>query len=89
MVANIESSIWERVVEPSWDDLSPDAAQAILRLRFRQTDVDRMDHLAERARDGALSPEERREAESYEQIGRVLAIMQSKARLALRGAGRR
>jgi hypothetical protein len=83
MVANIESSIWERVVEPSWDDLSPEAANALLRLRFQQRDIDRMNELSALARDGALSEVQERELEMYNRVGHMLAIMQSKARMAL------
>ena len=85
MVAKLEMSLWERVIEPSWDELSPEGVNAILRLRFRQGDVDRMNELAALARDGELTEAQRQELETYNHIGHALAIMQSKARISLRG----
>ena len=84
MVANIESSIWERVVEPSWDDLSHEAASALLQLRFQQRDTDRMNELAALASEGRLTEQQKLELEAYTRIGRMVAAFQSKARLALR-----
>ncbi len=83
MVAQNEASIWERVVEPSWSELKPEAAKAILQLKFRGADLNRMNELAELARDGSLSPVQRQELETYNRIGQALAIMQSKARTVL------
>jgi hypothetical protein len=83
MVAQNEASIWERVVEPSWSELKPEAAEAILQLKFRRADLDRMNELAELARGGSLSSVQRQELETYNRIGHALAIMQSKARAVL------
>ncbi|MGH7178523.1 MAG: hypothetical protein ACREJC_14195 [Tepidisphaeraceae bacterium] len=83
MVAKIEDNIWNRVIEPSWDQLSHDAAEAILKLRFAQTDMERMDQLADRARQGTLSGDEQDELDAYTRIGRMVSILQSKARRAL------
>jgi hypothetical protein len=83
MVANIESNMWERVVSP-WDDLSPEAADALLRLRFPQRDIDRMNELAALARDGQLTPAQSQELELYNRVGHMLAVVQSKARMALK-----
>jgi hypothetical protein len=46
-----------------------------------------MDVLAEKARKGALEEEERAEAENYEHVGHLLAMMQSKARRSLKRVG--
>jgi hypothetical protein len=83
MVAQNEASIWQRVVEPSWSRLNPEAAKAILQLEFRPADLDRMNELAELAREGTLSPNQREELETYNRIGQALAIMQSQARSAI------
>jgi hypothetical protein len=42
-----------------------------------------MDELAAKARAGTLQAEERAEAENYEHVGHLLALMQSKARRSL------
>ena len=49
------------------------------------SDQVRTEELAGKARAGSLSPEEEREIENYERVGHYLAILQSKARVALRG----
>ena len=84
MVANVETSIWQRVVEPSWDELGAEAANAILQLKFRPADMDRMNRLGELAGDGSLSPLEQSELDAYLRIGRMVSVLQSKARLALK-----
>lgn len=84
MVAEVETNIWQRILEPSWEDLNAEAAQGLLRLKFRQKDIDRMNELAALAREGALSADQRQEIETYERIGCMLAIIQSKARSILK-----
>ena len=44
--------------------------------------------LAEKARAGTLSAEEREEADSFERISSLLGILQSRARVTLRNAAR-
>lgn len=85
---NSEAAILKRLIEPEKDDLTPDTARYILRLSFRDTDLERMDELAAKARAGTLGEDERAEIENYEHVGHMLALMQSKARrsLASRGA---
>lgn len=88
MVANTETAIWERVIDPNEDDLSPEAARFLLRLDFGEPDHARMQELAEKSNDGTLTEDERTELHNYVRIGNVLALIQSKARLSLRHAGR-
>ena len=82
-----ESDILSRVIDAHEDALPPAAARALLRWRFPQPDVDRMQELADRNTEGDLSPEERRELESYVHVGQFVAVLQAKARLALRAHG--
>lgn len=84
MVAELETSIWQRLIEPSWNDLSPEEANGILRLKFGPADIDEMNRLAALAREGALTTAENEELETYMRIGRMVAILQAKARLALK-----
>jgi hypothetical protein len=81
-----DAEILGRVVDPSAGTLEPSAAQGLLSLRFREQDVARMNELAARARDGSLSQEQRQEAESYNRIGHLLALLHSKARASLESA---
>lgn len=56
-----ESAIWGRLLEPAGTALSAEAAQAILKIDFPQSDRDRMHELAEKARKGTLTPKEQAE----------------------------
>jgi hypothetical protein len=80
----IESAIWGRLLGPGNKTLSREAARAILKIDFPQSDKDRMHELAEKAREGKLTREEQDEIDSYGRIGSFLSIMKSKARVALR-----
>jgi len=42
-----------------------------------------MNELAEKAREGGLSPAEEQEIENYRQVGHLLALLRSKARVSL------
>jgi uncharacterized protein YnzC (UPF0291/DUF896 family) len=84
MVAQVETNIWQRLIDPAWHDLTPEAAQSILRLKFAQADIDKMNVLAALARDGTLTDSQKEEMDAYMRIGRMVAIMQSKARLAVK-----
>ena len=72
-----EVSIFERLFFP------PDAARAILSIRFSADDEKRMRELLERNNQGALSADEQAQMEAFRQVGSFLAIMQAKARLQL------
>ena len=79
-----ESSIWNGILQPESGDLPQGAAKAFLRLEFSSTDRERMDQLAEKARTGTLTKQERQDAETYNRVAHLLALMQSKARRSLK-----
>jgi len=79
-----ESDLWGRLFDPVSAVLSPEAALYILNLGFPQSDIDRMQELAEKARAGALTLEEHIEMDNYERVGHVLSLMKSKARKSLK-----
>ena len=81
---NCEASIWARLMQAQRDELSPEVAEYLLSIGFGGSDRDRMQQLAERSESGILTEEERAEFDSYLHIGNLLAVMQSKARVALR-----
>ena len=80
-----EAAIWARLIESQPEDLTPEAARYFLRLKFTEGDQARMQALADKSQAGTLTEGEAREFDSYLHIGNLLAVMQSKARLALRG----
>jgi hypothetical protein len=80
------SAIWSRVVNPGQANLSPDAARAILELKFDDGDLRRADELSEKARQGTLTPEERAEIEEFIRVDHELVVLKSKARMSLQGA---
>ena len=83
-IENTEAAIFSRVVAPENANLTPEAARSILQIAFPPTDVVRMNQLAEKAREGALTDSESNELESYRHVGRILEVLKSKARLSLK-----
>jgi hypothetical protein len=83
---NREAAIWARLMDSQPQDLAPEAARYLLSLGFGQRDQARMQELADRSQAGILTADEAMEFDSYLRVGNLLAVMQSKARLALGGA---
>jgi hypothetical protein len=81
---NREAAIWARLMRAQEDELPPDAAEFLLSIDFEEGDRQRMSRLAEVSEAGTLTVEEQAEFDSYLHIGNLLAVMQSKARLALK-----
>jgi hypothetical protein len=78
-----EAEIWARMIELQPEGLTQDAARYLLRFRLDERDQSRLEELADRSQAGALNAEEEQEFDSYLRIGNLLAVMQSRARLAL------
>ncbi len=88
---NTETAILTRLItagdETSARACLPDeAARYLLSLEFQESDVLRMNQLAEKAREGALSPGEQEETDNYRHVGHLLALLRSKARRSLRSS---
>ena len=81
--ANTETAILSRLIDPERSGLAPEAAHYILTLEFKDSDKKRMNELAEKAREGALSSVEEQEVENYRHVGHLLALLRSKARISL------
>lgn len=79
-----EMAILRRVVERKHAALSEEAARAILRLDFDETDRRRMNQLAAKNRVGRITPAEEEELDNFIHVGQVLGILKSKARTALK-----
>jgi hypothetical protein len=83
-IENGEAAIWSRVMEHEKHSLSPEAARALLELRFRKADKARMNYLARKNQKGLLSGKEREELEGYVKVGDVLSLLHLKARKSLK-----
>jgi hypothetical protein len=79
-----EAAILDRVIRPHDADLPREAAQALLRLRFDQRDLDRIHELVTGNQADALTPAERSELDSYLRISSFVELVQAKARLSLK-----
>jgi hypothetical protein len=66
------------------DDSNSNIFSRILSLGFVEADHARMAVLAAKSNEGTLTPDERRELESYVSCGDLLATLKSRARLLLR-----
>ena len=86
-VSSSETAILDRLIPPEPAGLPPEAARYLLTLDFAPADLDRMNELAAKAQQGALTEEDSDELESYRHVGHLLALMQSKARRSLKLAG--
>ena len=84
---NTEAAILARLIQ-SRDTMSREVAEYLLSIDFEAGDVERMNVLSERAREGNLMPEEAAELDSYLHVGSLLSIMQSKARRLLKSGDR-
>lgn len=81
----IRAEILVRTIMPGEGDLPVEAARAILHFCLAQADYEQVNELAAKARIGTLTAEERAELDEYERLTCLLELMQSKARLSLKG----
>ena len=82
--SSTEAAILSRLIQPERDDLTNEAAQALLRLDFERQDLDRIHELVTRNQADALSPAEQVELGSYLRISAFLDLMHAKARRSVR-----
>jgi hypothetical protein len=82
-----DAEIFSEVLEGGTGSFDPDAARAVLRLRFSDGQQQRMLELADRHNRGDLHAEEVEELAAFRRVGNLLALLQGKARLALRNSG--
>ena len=79
-----EVAIFGRLIRAADGNLSRELARFILTVGFDAADQARMQDLAARNQEGALSPEEKEELLSFVKAGHLLALLHSKARKSLR-----
>jgi DNA-binding FadR family transcriptional regulator len=80
---NTESAILARLIQAR-EVISREVAEFLLSIDFEPHDIERMNFLSERARDGILTKEETDELDSYLHVGSLLSILQSRARRVLK-----
>ena len=73
------------LMQPVTECLDEISLRALVELRASPAAADRMDWLADRCNEGALTAEEQREYESCVMFGSFLGVLQSKARRKLAG----
>jgi hypothetical protein len=76
---NTEAAILARLIQAR-DNMSRDVAEFLLSIDFETSDIERMNILSERARQGTLTQEETTELDSYLHVGSLLSVLQSRAR---------
>lgn len=86
LMTTTEAAIWERLIRPERNDLSPEAARSILRFTFSRNDRKRMHQLSLKNQGGKLTDADRAELDGFCHVGMVLDLMRAKARRSLRRA---
>jgi hypothetical protein len=77
----------ERLLAPVTLSLNEDAARKLIGLKADRKAQARVAALARKCNDGALSPEEHHEYETYVMAGEFIAILQAQARILLARRG--
>ena len=79
-ISNTEAAILARVIESDATPVTPEVARYLLSMQLPHADEERVNELSAKARAGTLNENEAQELDSYLHIGRLLAVMQSRAR---------
>ncbi|HJT34005.1 MAG TPA: hypothetical protein VJ783_18310 [Pirellulales bacterium] len=66
--------------------MTAEVAQSVLRWKFTDRAVARMNILADRNNRGTITAQERQDLEKYLRVGSLINIVQAKARLSLKSA---
>lgn len=82
-----ESDILDGLVFPFDEDMDPQAARALLRIRFNREATKLINQLLRKNQRGTISAEERLVLDKYVRMGKFIDVLQAKARKALKEAG--
>jgi len=77
------ATILDRFLDPVASLLTPEVAERLVRFRADADTQGRLDELAEKANEGLLSDDERREYETYISVIDFVTVLQAKARTIL------
>ena len=80
-------TLLSRMVDSLGKCLTPECARRLLNLKADRRVQARVDYLADKCNEGALTSHERSEYESYVRFGTFVALLKSKARLLLKSEG--
>ena len=87
VVEESEVGILSRVLDAQLGNLPRETARSWLALTLPEADRRRLEDLSAKAKEDALSADEAALLEDYLHMGRLIDLMQSKARLSLAQAG--
>jgi hypothetical protein len=79
-----EADILEKIVAPHQGNMDPQAAWAILQLRFDGTTTKQIRNLLRKNNRGAISAPERLMLEKFLRVGKLVDLLHAKAHLSLR-----
>ncbi|MHC1763401.1 MAG: hypothetical protein AB9869_03705 [Verrucomicrobiia bacterium] len=79
-----QTGILGRAINPDEATWSEAASRSILDIKLNGEDTRRRDVLADKAREGTLTPDEAAELDNYRHVGRILELMKAKAKISLR-----
>jgi hypothetical protein len=79
-----EAEILQEVIGADQGDLTPEVAQSVLRWKFTDRAVTRINDLAARNNQGTTTDAEREELAKYLRVGSLVNIIQAKARVSLK-----
>ena len=82
--SNVEAAVIARSIHPERDDLSREAAEALLHFGLEREDLDRLHLLITKNQDDALTPAEKADLESYLRLSSIFDLMHAKARRSLK-----
>lgn len=83
MQTTAELKTLDRLLDPVRDCLTAEVAARIAGLRADEAAQARLDELADRNREGTITPDDRAEYESLVSAGNLIAVLQAKARATL------
>jgi hypothetical protein len=74
------ATLLDRIFDPLGEVLTPESARRLVAWRADAETQRRLDELGDKSSEGALTPAEREEYETYVQAIEFIAILQAKAR---------
>lgn len=89
MTTAAREHIWTEMTGAALRGMTPEAARAILKLKFRPTQLKRLHALSADSKRGRLVADGHAELEFYLQLGHLLTLLHSRARVALKRDDRR
>ena len=82
-----DADVLEHVISPVKGSMDPDAARAILDLKFDKDATKRIRQLLQKNNRGTISADERITLEKFLRVGKFIDLLHAKARLSLKEAG--